>query len=679
MAIDTTTSVDVQSLTPFKKFIMTIGALPTSYLESMTYAELVMWFCDYLQNTVIPTVNNNAEAVEELQGLYEELKQYVNNYFDNLDVQAEIDKKLDEMVVGGQLQLLLAEQYDALRTEVNDEIDNFENNVDSQITAINNKVTDIASGKPIVVSSAGAMTDTTKIYLLTTDGKWYYYNGTNWTVGGTYQSTGIGEGEVEADNLEGTLATALNISLPELTWTSGYYRNLNGVAATNNNYSMSNNFLLEQGDTLYISCNGGAATSVSIISIVTPTGDPVTINNSGNNVPNYGNVEKVYKLKALFDCYVSLSIYNSNSYNFCFVEKGKDTNIVKDILNYRVPLVTWNYHAYANGNTITNHNLYMYSDPIQLYEGDTIQFHAKGEASAISLLRLVQSDGTYISTLIQTSGTREYDVTYKANTDCYVSICSLVNFYKDLIITNQQTSKEYNNELFSSFIKFGVIGDSLASGESVANNGGSNVYVDNYDYSWGQFIARNHGMSCINFSKGGATTRSWLNPANDWGLTKLLNPDNKCNAYIIGLGVNDPSIDNYLGTIDDIHLDDFTQNADSFYGNYARIIGYIKQVQPKAKIFMLTMPGDYGSYLTAIRDISGLYDEDVYLIDLNRYYYEEFSGGFINQNKREGHFNAIGYNYIGELLYSAFTNYMIQNYQDFKQIEFIGTNYSYTE
>ena len=56
MAIDTTTSVDVQTLTPFKKFIMSLGALPTSYLESMSYAELLMWFCNYLQETVIPTV-----------------------------------------------------------------------------------------------------------------------------------------------------------------------------------------------------------------------------------------------------------------------------------------------------------------------------------------------------------------------------------------------------------------------------------------------------------------------------------------------------------------------------------------------------------------------------------------------------------------------------------------------
>lgn len=44
---------------------------------------------------------------------------------------------------------------------------------------------------PIAVSSTSDMTDTTKIYVLTTDGHWYYYDGDSWEDGGIYQSTGI--------------------------------------------------------------------------------------------------------------------------------------------------------------------------------------------------------------------------------------------------------------------------------------------------------------------------------------------------------------------------------------------------------------------------------------------------------------------------------------------------------
>lgn len=39
---------------------------------------------------------------------------------------------------------------------------------------------------PAIVSSVSDMVNTGQIYLLTTDNKWYYYNGTDWVVGGTY-------------------------------------------------------------------------------------------------------------------------------------------------------------------------------------------------------------------------------------------------------------------------------------------------------------------------------------------------------------------------------------------------------------------------------------------------------------------------------------------------------------
>ena len=97
MAIETKTSVDVQTLPPFKRFIMSIGTLPTSYLESMSYAELLMWFCNFLQEQVIPAVNNNADAIREIQ-----------DFLNTLDLQDEVDNKLDEMAEDGTLQEIIA-------------------------------------------------------------------------------------------------------------------------------------------------------------------------------------------------------------------------------------------------------------------------------------------------------------------------------------------------------------------------------------------------------------------------------------------------------------------------------------------------------------------------------------------------------------------------------------------
>jgi len=93
----------IEGLRPFTRFCMTIGEIPSSYLVSMTYEEQLLWLCNYLEKTVIPAVNNNGEAVTELQNLFIELTEYVDNYFKNLDVQEEINNKLDEMAEDGTL------------------------------------------------------------------------------------------------------------------------------------------------------------------------------------------------------------------------------------------------------------------------------------------------------------------------------------------------------------------------------------------------------------------------------------------------------------------------------------------------------------------------------------------------------------------------------------------------
>ena len=100
-------------LSPLSKFCITIGNIPSSYLLSLSYEEQLLWLCNYLKNNVIPAVNQNADAVKELQQLYSELKNYVDNYFDNLDVQEEINNKLEDLMANGHLEDLLRNQRTA--------------------------------------------------------------------------------------------------------------------------------------------------------------------------------------------------------------------------------------------------------------------------------------------------------------------------------------------------------------------------------------------------------------------------------------------------------------------------------------------------------------------------------------------------------------------------------------
>ena len=54
----------------------------------------------------------------------------------------------------------------------------------------------LASGAPIPVNALSGMSNTNKIYLLTSDGNWYYYNGSAWVVGGAYQATQIEDNSI---------------------------------------------------------------------------------------------------------------------------------------------------------------------------------------------------------------------------------------------------------------------------------------------------------------------------------------------------------------------------------------------------------------------------------------------------------------------------------------------------
>ena len=83
-------------------------AIPLAFDESMSYYETLCGLLSYLKDTVIPALNNNADAIIEVQSLMTQLQDYVDNYFKNLDVQQEINNKLDAMAESGQLTDIIA-------------------------------------------------------------------------------------------------------------------------------------------------------------------------------------------------------------------------------------------------------------------------------------------------------------------------------------------------------------------------------------------------------------------------------------------------------------------------------------------------------------------------------------------------------------------------------------------
>ena len=243
-----------------------------------------------------------------------------------------------------------------------------------------------------------------------------------------------------------------------------------------------------------------------------------------------------------------------------------------------------------------------------------------------------------------------------------------------------------NPSFLGIFRRIGCVGDSLASGEMESlNDKNERGFHDYYEYSWGQYMARNAGFEALNFSKGGMTAEVYCESFAD--ANNFWSPKLECQAYIIALGVND--ITKYgsdLGSIDDIDINDWRNNKKTFAGYYGEIIQRLKEIQPKAKFFLTTIPrGDYKDeprscaediHAELIYEMAKLFDY-TYVMDIRKYspvITDEFKKIFF----LGGHLNPMGY-ILYARMFESYIDYIIRhNPEDFAQVAFIGTSFHNT-
>lgn len=238
----------------------------------------------------------------------------------------------------------------------------------------------------------------------------------------------------------------------------------------------------------------------------------------------------------------------------------------------------------------------------------------------------------------------------------------------------------------SIFRTIACIGDSLASGEFESiKEDGSKRYHDFYEYSWGQFIGRSCQSTVYNFSQGGMTAKAYIEEFADkkgfWGRDKL------AQAYIIALGVNDITRhingDLELGSIADIDKDDYRNNAKTFVGYYAQIIQRIQELQPRAKIFLVSIPQGADERDAKRKEVRDLLEEltkifnRTYLIDL--YTYAPVNDEEYKKKFRLGHMTPTGYVLTARMIESYIDYIIRKNPEDFNQVGFIGTDLYYQD
>ena len=374
-----------------------------------------------------------------------------------------------------------------------------------------------------------------------------------------------------------------------------------------------------------------------------------------------------------------------------------------------VPSITWTTGQYVNNSGVmTSLSGFKTSDAINLYYGQKITVRGKGYSTIVAMISKVEIvNGIPVYTpLVMSIDANVHDYSYTA-TECmnvivsvqtsgYESTAVELKVQKAIEEISDDVNTLINGEsnpfadsnilrgggMIGIFHKIGCIGNSLASGETVANDTGVDVYHDMFNYSWGQCIARMCGVTAYNFSRGGQSAATWM---SEWANHATFT-GNPCTLYLIGLGVNDSNPDSIaytaVGTSADIDLSDYTNNADSFYGQYGAIIQRIKQVSEKAKIFVMTMPNITDNaklaYNTAIKDMANIFT-DVFVMDLAEYGNSYFAKIKANTNIwKSGHGTAVSYKMIADFI-CTYVDWFVRNNTDkFKNVQFIDSEWNLT-
>lgn len=87
--------------------------IPLAFNESLSYMEQICNLISYIENTIVPAINNNANAIKELQEYVQELKKLIDK----------LDEKIDNV----------KEELITLINNVNDTLTNAINNLDTKV------------------------------------------------------------------------------------------------------------------------------------------------------------------------------------------------------------------------------------------------------------------------------------------------------------------------------------------------------------------------------------------------------------------------------------------------------------------------------------------------------------------------------------------------------------------
>lgn len=224
---------------------------------------------------------------------------------------------------------------------------------------------------------------------------------------------------------------------------------------------------------------------------------------------------------------------------------------------------------------------------------------------------------------------------------------------------------DYTGDEICIFGKGLLIGDSLTEGAFDCNESGSQDGFRHATMNYPSNLARITGISFTNKGDAGKTIKAWYEAHKSDDLSGH-------DFCIIALGVNDVYFNK-----------GWTSDAETYLTN---IINKVKSENNKIPIFIATIPMFFKGYEGA--DFEGMSQHirtfaksnSLYLVDFRTYFTEFSSDSYTKYGVTYyAHHNALGYYKIAHA-YKSYISYIIsKNIDDFKNVQFVGTNHSWIQ
>lgn len=543
-----------------------------------------------------------------------------------------------------------------------EDITDIENDLKPTITSdvsdeVISQLGSLVSATPLVASSVSEMIDTTRIYVNTTNGQWYWYDGDSWEIGGTYQSSGIenksikgiktnfftSENKIHIEDgtysKAGVTATVINgiITLSGTATSTNYlpipitnneqlngaylfscfsnyisgleYRIITNPAQANVSYKLNinhnyyfNNKILTSFD---IRLENGTVTDNVIIKPM------MVLNNEYNKLTSFksynesllrnDNIKEVNLSKSIDEDKTTFLKPSINIIDPRKLINGYATNMKIETgeLNIIDPEGSYvTYLLYASEDTT-----YTFYPRIRLYGTliNGVYTHNENEISGNRTITV--SKGTRLNVAFYKSDLPNIMGVIGSSIDEFVpfeySIDYLKNYNKNDIENLYNSNILYNK-------KYVALGDSFTHGD-FTNAPTDNYHITNGLYN-GQYkvypyiIGNRNLMTILNLARNGMTLTNINGRSNNWLSDDVLaNIPSDADYITIKIGINDDNHNAPLGTID-------SNDSTTFYGSFNRVMTYLINNYKNAKIGIIVSNGiDDIDYINATINIAKKY------------------------------------------------------------------------